>query len=261
MNGIKLKEKKKQTQSGLEKILLESKVHQEIIESIKMQQEQIRLALLEPMRRIQERLIQPLIIFQEQIKLISEKAREFKKLHEKVKKSRNKWILYKELPISTISLYDPNTHTFINFLEKKEDAEELARFYKGNKYFKPHISVLREAFIAHASKNYIVSIPLLLTQIDGIIIRYGKSRGLVKNKKIVRTNMIAHMRNLIKVYQLISKEFIEFVDKKVKTKRAKENQLWEFRNSVLHGIDPNYADEQWSIKLLYVLIILECALK
>jgi hypothetical protein len=203
--------------------------------------------------------------FSKQIEIATQGIMRVKRKHNKIKKSRNKWILHKNMPISIISLYDENKHEFEDFVDNDKAIKGLINFYRKNKYFKKHLEILEEGLKAHKNKNYIVSIPLFLLSIDGILIHYGIKNKFVKDGKIMtneKRNPLANMKSVSNYLKnMLSNDFINFMSRKPKTKRARSNYLWNYRNNVMHGTDTKYASLQWSLKLLIVLRILDEMLK
>ncbi len=195
---------------------------------------------------------------------IEKGAKEMKRIDSKIRKSNNKWILYQKLPLTILNLYDHQNKKFIDFLDDMKHLDDYTDFLTKNKYIKPYKEILKRGLKAHIEKDFLVSIPLLIIVIDGSFYTYGIKKKIVKRGKIKGTNSNANFKNISKylqsTYQMLSNEFVEFVDKKTKYRTKRKNQLWTFRNNVLHGINPNYGSEQWSIKLLFVLRFLECTL-
>ncbi|MBI4163347.1 MAG: hypothetical protein HY512_00675 [Candidatus Aenigmarchaeota archaeon] len=241
------------------------KVSVDQITQLNIQLDEFRQHNLRQLENVRKNIFGALIDnWHHQFSILSERVKEFKKYQSRLKKSRDKWIFHDDLPISVITLYDINEKKFINPIKTKDDCDELLELYATNKYFLPHNIILKEALYAHSNKNYIVSIPLLLTQIDGIYFTYAKRKKTVYQNKYIKgvqdSNSQANFKNLEKHLNLVSKEFLEFIDKKVGV-RAKKHTLWTYRNDVLHGKRTNYAEEQWSTKLLFILRLLHVALK
>jgi len=185
--------------------------------------------------------------------------------YNKIRNSLHKWILHGELPITYSSFYDHTHNRFNNFVTDKEDVKQLLRLFRSNKFIKPYYKVINRALIAHINnrkEGYYVSIPLLLLSIDGIFIKFGEEKNIVKGGRI-QGKGYANMEKVLKeLHALFDKNFCEFMSKEqFKTRVWKYKKLWEFRNDVMHGIQPNYANEQWSLRLIFVLLILSHTFK
>lgn len=227
---------------------------------------QINISLQAAMSKRIAEIAKPIIT---QTRMLSKAAKEYKRRGDKIKKSEQRWILYDKLPIVLLSFYDVDNHKFVNFLNHSDEVKVYIKMLKTNKYFLPHIKIIERAFLAHSQKDYEVSIPLFFICIDGVLINFGKKNGLVSGKNIKKKvkgrKPLANMKSISKevegTYGIIDKKFISFMDKEVKSNVRKYKGLWQFRNDVMHGIQPNYSDEQWSIKLIFVLRLLYDSLR
>ncbi len=187
---------------------------------------------------------------------------QYKKRYDKIKKSNEKWILAGNLPANLNTLYDHRRRRFKNFITQKKEIPEVLKILKSNKFVKPYSKIIRSALIGHCKKDYYVSIPLLILSIDGIFIKYGKEKGIVVKGRIKGKRKHANMDSVLEeIYSLFDKSFKDFMTKSIKSKAWKYKGLWQFRNDVMHGIQPNYNDRQWSLRLIFVLTILCYTLK
>lgn len=73
---------------------------------------------------------------------------------------------------------------FVDSLKGQEIKKEFDKEYSKNKFIKKRLKIIKEAFKYHEEKNYLVSIPLFLSQIEGIIWDIGVSKGLVDKKEL-----------------------------------------------------------------------------
>lgn len=181
----------------------------------------------------------------------------------KIKSSRDRWIIYDEMPLTRLAFYNPKTEKFDEDLDK-EDIPKMVSALTSNEYFKPFEKIMQRALEAHSNKDYLVSIPLFILATDGILIKFAEKHGLLKdNGKCIEEfgsdfkghpNMNKVIPLLSKFYNTIPKEFADFIkDKKSDSDRE---GLWEFRNKVMHGINPSYEDAQWSCRLMFVVFLL-----
>ncbi len=221
-----------------------------------------KLPILDIMDLINER-------FKQLNRQINDGLKAYKKRNEKIRKSNERWILAGKVPMNLITLYDHRRNKFKKFITRKKGIPEVLKILESNKFIKPFLKIIKSALIGHCKKDYYVSIPLLLLSIDGAFIRYGKENGIVVGGKIKSKKSVKKIREryanmdsvLEEIYYLFDKPFCDFMTKTIKNKAWKYKGLWQFRNDVMHGIQPNYNDEQWSLRLIYVLTILRYTLK
>ena len=197
---------------------------------------------------------------QKQIEKFHQNFKELKEKSDKIKSSDEKWILYKEMPISALQSYDPDKKEFENFIKNESDLSFYVNEITKNKNFKRAETILKKAINSHINKDFEISIPLLLICIDGAFYSYGLQKKIISqgnnpklpNKKHVNFKNTSNY--LDAQYSELSRELIEFMGKD-------NSELWNFRNEVLHGVNPLYANSQWSIKLIFLIFLLTKALK
>jgi hypothetical protein len=153
---------------------------------------------------------------------------------------------------------------FIEDFRDDEVIKELLGEVSKHKIISKRNIIISKALNHHKNKDYISSIPLLLSQIEGILWDYG-----IEKKKI---------KDEFNCQILIDENGNEIIDNKLnKPKKAELQQLLtlvfdgeskfkeelrdnvytsNFRNPILHGREINYGEEQRSVWLLLLLFTL-----
>jgi len=120
------------------------------------------------------------------------------------------------------------------------------------KMFPHRESIISKAFSAHKNKDYELSIPVLLTQIDGICFDYTKYVYFKKTKSLNPT--ISKYFNDIKVNELFSRLLEPFNKTTPLSQNTDINEIYDKyflnRHMILHGKDINYATEINSCKTI-----------
>lgn len=153
-------------------------------------------------------------------------------------------------------------------LIKGEKAKKL--FYKeypSLKFISKRLKIIEEAFENHEKENYLVSIPLFLTQIEGIVWDIGVSKGLVDKDesryKIDSNGERVKDKNGEDIPWQTSDLIIKlFKDSTCKIHR-KGTEIYsvKFRHPILHGRDANYYDlpkskEREATLILFLFVLL-----
>ena len=131
---------------------------------------------------------------------------------------------------------------------------ELPRIKKNliNKY--PHRKkILQSAFKAHNNKNYYLSIPVLLTQIDGICIEelgvyfFSTKNKKPKTKEIIDSYEIGYILNSF----LEPMKVTTAISQSIKDKQY--HTSFYNRHEILHGIETEYGTKLNSCKVISLL--------
>jgi hypothetical protein len=145
---------------------------------------------------------------------------------------------------------------FYNWFSDEKKINNLIEDFNKNDLFKPRIHILEKALNAHLSTDYELSIPIILSQIDGIFIDKHKAlTGLItftsKCKDcgaIVKTKIPLNANNISKYLLKKENEYLPFfLDHVVDT-------FDNLRNDILHGKKLDYADKDLSTKLILTLL-------
>ncbi|WP_319590527.1 hypothetical protein [uncultured Draconibacterium sp.] len=167
------------------------------------------------------------------------------------------WFFDYRIPISShfqnIAKYDKvifNLYMEKHFEDNIDKIEELAvkRFPKREK-------IIRKAIKSHKNGDYEVSIPVLISQADGIFREMTKKEFYSKRTDVKAENIIDEIKNEkfkefslwilepLKKTQLISANF----------KESKDTPDFLHRNPILHGEDSDYANIRNGAKSLSLL--------
>ena len=140
---------------------------------------------------------------------------------------------------------------FRDGFSEDEAIDELLNVFNDNELFKPRINIIEDALGAHLARKYTLSIPVILTQIDGIFIeRYKILEGELsytcpkcghrREMQLNARNISEHLASRESVYLgWFLRHIIDTFDK--------------LRNDILHGKKLNYPDADLSTKLVLTL--------
>ena len=142
---------------------------------------------------------------------------------------------------------------FIKMFKNKNNIEKLKNKFQKEDIFLSRIHIIEDALDAHLDGKYTLSIPILLSQIDGIIIKkYGY---LLKGKKKGNCpecgKQLSPMPNAKNIaFELLnefddidSSYYLEFIKRDYNKNRI----------PILHGLKTNYSDPHYSTKLILAL--------
>lgn len=115
--------------------------------------------------------------------------------------------------------------------------------------FRSREQILKDAFDAHFSSKYTLSIPVLLAQIEGILRDIGGLDFKDKFKSTIPTD--EWNRRLLFSMEDDSKYFNAFIAKMFEG--GADEQDFN-RNPILHGVNINYHSEAWSIILVLTIL-------
>ena len=141
---------------------------------------------------------------------------------------------------------------FRNGFSQDETISKLLTTFDDNEFFKPRIHIIGDALNAHLAGKYTLSIPVILSQVDGIFIeRYSRLEGEIvytcqecgykRKAPLNARNISEHLANRESVY------FAPFLKHIMDT-------FVELRNKILHGIKLDYPDVDLSTKLILTLL-------
>ena len=133
-----------------------------------------------------------------------------------------------------------------------------------NKLISKREHIISTAITHHKNGDYISSIPLLLSQIEGVLWDYGVEKNKIKNEFNSRTIIDGNGKEILdentkKPKQANLQLLLTLVfEGKSKFKEQLRDNVYtpNFRNPILHGREISYADEQRSVWLLLLLFTL-----
>ncbi len=151
----------------------------------------------------------------------------------------------------------------ISDFEDEELLNELVSKIKNDNIIKSREKILGKAVYHHKNKDYISSIPLLLSQIEGIFWDMGVSQKLIENK-FNSKNLIDAKGNLIlgrngrPIECSLGELIIKIFDNSSKFGEHTKSNVYskEFRHPILHGREIDYDNKQRSTMLLLMLFVL-----
>lgn len=154
---------------------------------------------------------------------------------------------------------------FVAYYEEKDWAElkQVVSSWQSNPYFADRMFIIWDALDAHINSKYILSIPTLLCQIEGIASHIvGKTPGspqkvipnLIDNESpefmssASKDILIYYVTNITYPGWINFDKFVEWL----KTNRLTENQALQ-RHAILHGVQVNYASKTNSLRAFLIL--------
>lgn len=115
-------------------------------------------------------------------------------------------------------------------------------------------TIINKAFYAHYKKEYELSIPVFLSQTDGIIFDKFSNAGLFQKRE--REKFINDLK-LLNISNKIWISIIEPLEQDLDIFKSEKNRTINFnglnRHMILHGEDINYANEINSLKCISLL--------
>ena len=130
-------------------------------------------------------------------------------------------------------------------LRDKEDIAHFKRYLEKFDTYNQRRSIIDEAMDAHLEGRYALSIPALLSQLDGVFIDVVLELGLyIENDAPTSVEIVGTGEGSPQYISEISEEFRKYY----------ASELWGIRVGVLHGRDTDFSeDEILSAKLLWLL--------
>lgn len=156
---------------------------------------------------------------------------------------------------------------FLNVLEKYYDEKKLNSIIEEsnkNAVLIKRKNILEEAFFAHINKKYYLSVAILLTQIEGVVVDFSGYKGksdsfIIKSeieKKIEELNIEESIYYAKDIYACI----LDFSIKNIledeyysKFEHCKERKSKISRNAILHGEDKEYGNRKNSLLMISLL--------
>lgn len=148
-----------------------------------------------------------------------------------------------------------------NFFSSRDTCEDLIKYWSSKPTYQKRIHFFKRAIEAHIAKDYVVSIPLLLIQFDGLIIDLFPSLKKMCDRTKTITRLAPEQKDgILGVYQemmgetiiagIISDVILETWFPGDEIKRGE----YPNRHQILHGGDLNYHDqEKYSLKCIMII--------
>ena len=145
---------------------------------------------------------------------------------------------------------------FYHWFSDEKKINNLIEDFNKNDIFKPRMHILKKALKAHLNSDYELSIPVILSQIDGIFIEKHKDlEGRISfTSKCnecgaeVKTKPPLNANNISKYILNKENEYLPFFLEHI------INTFDNLRNDILHGKKLDYPDKDLSTKLILTLL-------
>jgi hypothetical protein len=145
---------------------------------------------------------------------------------------------------------------FYKWFSDDKKIMNLIKDFNKNEIFKPRILILEKALKAHLNSDYELSIPIILSQIDGIFIEKHKALdgSITFTSKCkdcgasVKTTIPLNANNISKYLLNKENEYLPFFLEHI------IDTFDNLRNDILHGKKLDYADKDLSTKLILTLL-------
>jgi hypothetical protein len=146
---------------------------------------------------------------------------------------------------SAVQLYD-------QYFQKRENLESLLNSWTKEPLYFPRIDILEACLWAHYEKKFELSIPVFLTQIDGILFEIFKSsnhHNALKSLKF-KNEEVGEIFGQTKVIDLLLTKIFKTLCRSARF----DNRNFPNRHLILHGLDLQfYQDPFASLKLVLVI--------
>lgn len=140
----------------------------------------------------------------------------------------------------------------IDACKDKKYLEEFIEKMKTSSLLSPRISIIQDAIAAHEDGRYSLSVPVLLTQVEGVLWDYAEKQGIAAGTRITTKTgkkfNAKSARPLVEdttVRDSMSDDLANYFLDKVYTK--------DFRHGILHGRKIDYSNEENSTNLLLLM--------
>lgn len=130
-------------------------------------------------------------------------------------------------------------------LRDEEDIEGFKEYFQSFDEYEQRQAIIDEALDAHAEGRYALSIPTLLTQLDGVFIDTALDIGLWRpDADVTGVAVVGKGEGSPRHISEIDEEFRDYY----------RSRLWPNRVDILHGKRADYADDELlSAKLIWLL--------
>lgn len=129
-------------------------------------------------------------------------------------------------------------------LRHEEDIEDFKEYFQTFDEYDDRQPIVDEVLDAHAEGRYALSIPTVLTQLDGVFIDTALDIGLWRpDNNVTGVEVVSKGEGSPRHISEIDDEFRDYY----------RNRVWSDRNDILHGKRTNYTDnEHLSAKLIWL---------
>ncbi|MEK4111589.1 hypothetical protein ABIC86_000852 [Paenibacillus sp. DS2363] len=181
--------------------------------------------------------------------------------------SKTDWILDPEIFVHTKVLNSVMTHLGNNDIYNAqkvyrrymfnhytvEKILEIEKVWIANPTLNNRINILKQVLEAHNGGKYFLSVPVLLTQIEGYVYDSFKFREHLKQKALI--NLMKDKENFLIYAESIS----DYCENMIYTSFSPGNPIESkiSRHAILHGFDLNYGTKEISLKLIILMNVMQ----
>jgi len=142
-------------------------------------------------------------------------------------------------------------------LRKQNTVSRIKKSWRRNELFKKRLKYLLRGLSAHRDKDYIASIPVLIPHIEGILVDFFITNGILKDipKRFQGNNAITILKQLTNeriLYEVDKVSFGRYMDKSRFYDNIDVTDKLN-RGKILHGICIDYDREDWSAQVIYMI--------
>lgn len=142
---------------------------------------------------------------------------------------------------------------YITNFYTSEKFEKIEQKWIQNPTLKNRVEILSQILQAHRMGMYYVSIPAILSQIEGYVWEFNEYKGRVEQKKLK-----AFLKNEEHL-SIFAASLSNYIDKVILAPFDLSNELNSeiSRNAILHGYDVRYGTREISLKLIIIMNVLQ----
>lgn len=172
--------------------------------------------------------------------------------------------LWNGLYIASFASVNPSTHhmavtnKLLAATRTDDFGNELRDCFEGSVMMGRRWRVVEAALEAHQRREYLLSVPAMLPQLEGAIVDAMVLKGLTvkKNGKFYLRDDEGKSKQLIMFRNAVDNAQLEDDPTLEGTSSFLADSLVQRRNDILHGRDPRYGKAELSVQSLLVLMIL-----
>lgn len=148
------------------------------------------------------------------------------------------------------------TNIMLNFTKQKWFQDQLLTNIRDNSVISRRAQIIEKALDAHSKRDYLISVPLFLTQIEGIFGDYLIHRELLTQRySRLYDDENKELSGIIPLINYLNSKQPDNPFKAIES-ALKEDKLSNNRNAILHGRNCSYGKAKLSTRVLLLLWIL-----
>jgi hypothetical protein len=126
-------------------------------------------------------------------------------------------------------------------LSSPEDRDRLLKTWQSKSFIAPRIAILQDALEAHVNKKYTLSVPVFISQLEGVVAAAVGHKG-----QMWRNSYMEHIRDLVKQDTWLGQHVEKFIDS-ILLAEFKHGTTLPFdlsRHAIVHaGMSPTQRNE------------------